>query len=58
MAAWCSEQQRCKRAGWTGIRRGAWDDYRCFPARQGWRGLVWVLEVEDRAGRHFLDVAG
>ena len=40
-------QQACRRAGWTGIRRGAWEDYRCFPLRQGWRGLVWVLEVEE-----------
>ncbi|BCY07988.1 hypothetical protein [Actinoplanes sp. L3-i22] len=37
----------CERAGFTGRRFHAWDDYDCDPIHYGWRGWVFQLVVDD-----------
>ena len=40
-------QRQCRNAGWTGIKFGAWDKFKCSPVRVSWRGWAWELEVRE-----------
>ncbi|MBG0562353.1 hypothetical protein [Actinoplanes aureus] len=40
-------QRSCRNAGWTGIKYGAWDKYKCSPVRVSWRGWAWKLQVRQ-----------
>ncbi|WP_328470328.1 hypothetical protein OHA21_04255 [Actinoplanes sp. NBC_00393] len=40
-------QRQCRNAGWTGVKFGAWDKFKCSPVRISWRSWAWELEVRE-----------
>ncbi|MEU4420496.1 hypothetical protein AB0F81_07695 [Actinoplanes sp. NPDC024001] len=41
-------QRACRNAGWTGVKFGAWDKFKCSPVRIGWHRWAWELEVRQQ----------